>query len=651
MIIACVGIAFAILSVPLKIKNNKQMKKVLLIVLFLFIYLSIFSQVKIEKSNDIIVILGRNYYVHVVKKGETLYSLQKVYNVPQREIILINKEAVTDLQVGSTLRIPIIDQGYKPAPIKKTEFKEHVVQRNESLYSIAHQYGTTQDKIIKYNPQIKNGLKKGSVLKIPVVTEQIVNAEDSFFKYHKIKKGDKINIIAIEYGVTVDEIKQFNEGVNFSEGEIIAIPKKHFSKEQIFLLKNNKDFNPNFIDVDLNYFEDPNYPPCSEFSFDKNMKFNIAILLPLYIDRNYNLSLGAISSPKSAHYFSNTVVFYNYLQGTLLAIDELKKEGMNLKINIYDTRSDSASIQQILNKPELKNMDLIFGPVYSKYYRMIEQFSKENKINVVSPLSQKLSTIQTNPFAFQVEPSLNTITKFTSGFIAKYIDTSRVIFIYKQNTNKDAISDTLLKELKSICKNVDSLDYKNVIFSKFITPYKQNFSETKTNIVYLISNDEVEISSIMNNLSALVNVYRYKIIVYAQPSIQNFTKLHTTWLSSLNVHYATSSIKNFEDFAIKEFDQKYRTTFGRLPDKFSYLGYDATYYFVDALRQYGKYFQFCLGNNDEFMDSGLFVKFDFERVAPRGGFENKRLNMIYYTNDLKLMIEDDGMIKIKSFFK
>ncbi|MEA3451215.1 MAG: LysM peptidoglycan-binding domain-containing protein [Bacteroidota bacterium] len=627
------------------------MKKILLTVLFLFIYLNIFSQVKIEKSNDIIVILGRNYYVHVVKKGETLYSLQKVYNVPKREIILVNKEEVTDLQVGSVLRIPVIDDNYKPAPIKKTEFKEHVVQRNESLYSIAHQYGTSQDQIIKYNPQIKNGLKKGSVLKIPVVTEQLVDAEDNFFKYHKIKKGDKLKLIAIEYGVTVDEIKQFNERLDFKEGQIIAIPKKHFSKEQIFLLKNNKDFNPNFIDVDLNYFEDPNYPPCSEFSFNKNMKFNVAILLPLYIDRNYNLSFGAISSPKTAHFFSNTIVFYNYLQGTLLAIDKLKKEGMNLKINIYDTRSDSASIQQILNKPELKNMDLIFGPVYSKYYGIIERFSKENRINVVSPLSRKRSTINTNPFVFQVEPSLITITKFTAGFIAKYIDTSRVIFVYKQNTNKDAISDTLLKELKSVSNNFDSLDYKNVVFSKFITPYQQNFSKTKTNIVYITSTNEVEISSIMNNLSALVNVYKYKIIVYVQPVIQNFTKLHTTWLSTLNVHYATSSIKNFEDFAIKEFDQKYRTTFGRLPDKFAYLGYDATYYFIDALRQYGKYFQFCLGNNDEFMDSGLFVKFNFQRVALRGGFENKRLNMIYYTKDLKLMPEEDGLVKIKSFFK
>ncbi len=627
------------------------MKKVLLIFLFLSISLSFYAQVKIKKSNDIIVILGRKYYVHVVKKGETLYSLQKVYNVSRNDILLINKEAVENLKVGSILRIPVVDKDYKPTPTKIIEFKEHVVKRKESLYSIAYQYGISQDQIIKYNPQIQNGLRRGMILKIPVVTEEPIKAEDEFFIYHRIKKGEKLEVLALKYGISENEIKEFNENMDFSEGEIIAIPKKHLSEEQIYMLKNNKQYNPNFINIDSNYFEDPNYPPCTEFVYDKNMKFNIAILLPLFISDNYNLSLTALSSPKSAHYFYNSMIFYNYLQGTILAIEKLKREGMNLSIHIFDTRADSDSIQHILDNPVMKNMDLIFGPVYSKYYDKIEQFTKENRINVISPLSRKSKAIINNPFVFQIEPSLYTITDYTSKFISKYADTSLVFFVLNKNSDNLDLSDTLQKELKTLSADSNNISYKNIIFSKFITPYKQVLSDSLTNIVYITSTNEVQVSAIMNNLNALVKVYDYKIVVYAQPAIQNFTKLQPEWLSNLNVHYATSSVPNTGNWALKEFIQKYKITFGRLPDKYSYLGYDATYYFIDALRKYGKYFQFCLGNNEEVMDSGLFVRFYFKRVAPYGGFENKRLNMLYYTKDLRLKQEQEAPIKINSFFK
>ncbi|NQU80994.1 MAG: LysM peptidoglycan-binding domain-containing protein, partial [Bacteroidetes bacterium] len=42
--------------------------------------------VHVERSTDKILLEGKPYYIHVVKKGQTLYSISKVYNVSQKEI-------------------------------------------------------------------------------------------------------------------------------------------------------------------------------------------------------------------------------------------------------------------------------------------------------------------------------------------------------------------------------------------------------------------------------------------------------------------------------------------------------------------------------------------------------------------------------------
>ncbi len=627
------------------------MNKFIAFIVLIFISLSLSAQTKVEKSNDIVIILGREYYIHKVKPGETIYSISKVYNVPREEILYINKEEVDNLQAGAVLRIPKIDDNYTPSPLTKISFTEHTVQKKESLYSIAQKYGTTQDEIIKYNPQIQNGLKKGMVLKIPIVEQEKLSGSDEFFVYHQVKNGETLQLIAQEYGISVEDIKEFNENLTaLTPGKIIAVPKKELSEEQRHLLKFNESLTPDFIDIDPNYFEDPNYPPCSKFIYDDTMTFKVAFLLPLFINDNYNLSCSALKEPENAHYYSNSRIFYDYLQGSLMAIKQLKKEGLNLQVYIYDTKADSSTIKDLFKKYEMTKMDLIFGPVYSQNYNIVKRFSEKHKINVISPLSRKNSIVENKPFVFQVQPSFSTITKFSAEYIAKYADTSFISVVTNGTPQQLALADTLFAEL-SVLVDTDSLDFKRITFSKFITPYQQNLKPDKNNIVFIPSTNEVEVSAILNNLNALVTVNEYSITVYAMPVIQNYTKLQAEWFSNLNIHFATTVIANDTSWEIKNFNQKYKRIFGRRPSKFSYVGYDASYYFITALRNYGKYFQFCLGENDEIMNSGMFVKFDFRRFDKHSGFENRRLNMLYYTKELRIEQEPEPETKINVFFE
>ncbi len=613
------------------------MKKYFLVIILLFSITSVFSQVKVEKSTDVVVALGRKYYVHTVKTGETLYSLSRVYGVPTDQILLINKQVVENLKVNDVLRIPVVDADYQPVPMTKVTFIEHVVQKKESVYAIAQQYGITQDDIIKNNPQIQNGIKKGMVLKIPVEEQETITASDDLFNYHQIKNGETLALIASQYGITVQDITEFNDNTdNLVTGEILAIPKRTLSDEQIYMLKYNASQTPDFLNIDPNYFEDPNYPPCSKFVYNDTMTFKIAILLPLFISHNNGLSYDALSDSKSAHFFGSSMVFYDYLQGTILALDALKKEGYNLDVHIYDTKADSSTTQTILNKYELRKMDLIFGPVYTKNYGVVKKFADEYKINVISPLSAQQQVIEDNPFVYKIIPSNEEVTKFTANYLVRHVDSSLISVIADDTQKQLALADTLKQQIVILSDSTDSLAFQKITFSKFVTPYQEHLSPVKHNYVFITSTDEVQVSAILNNLNALVTVDEFKITVYALPVIENFTRMQADWFVNLDIHYASATVVDKDNWDIKEFKVKYKDIFGRRPSRYSFIAYDATYYFISALKKYGKYFQFCLGDDQEYMDSGMFMKFSFKRLNKTSGFENQRLNMLYYTDNLRI---------------
>jgi ABC-type branched-subunit amino acid transport system substrate-binding protein len=66
------------------------------------------------RSDETRVISGETYFVHVVKRGQTLYALSKAYGVEMQDIIDQNPGILQGLKAGQTLLIPSM------IPVKKT---------------------------------------------------------------------------------------------------------------------------------------------------------------------------------------------------------------------------------------------------------------------------------------------------------------------------------------------------------------------------------------------------------------------------------------------------------------------------------------------------------------------------------------------------
>lgn len=104
--------------------------------------------------------------MHLVQRGETIFSLSKLFGVTEDELYISNPSLQTEgLKVGSFIFIP--QKGNSKAVIQDG-FIEHTVKPGETVYSITKRYKISFADLLKHNPELQNGLKAGMVLKIPL---------------------------------------------------------------------------------------------------------------------------------------------------------------------------------------------------------------------------------------------------------------------------------------------------------------------------------------------------------------------------------------------------------------------------------------------------------------------------------------------------
>ncbi len=153
--------------------------------------------------------------VYVVQKGDTLYSIAQRYNTTPIAIISLNNLSTDVLSVGQTLTIPADVESTGEDIVTNT----YVVQRGDSLYSIAREYGVSVERLREENGLTTDVLTIGQVLTIPGVSNNTTNL-------YIVQKGDSLWSIANRFGVSINAIRMINNLTSdvLSIGQTLIIP-------------------------------------------------------------------------------------------------------------------------------------------------------------------------------------------------------------------------------------------------------------------------------------------------------------------------------------------------------------------------------------------------------------------------------------------
>lgn len=203
------------------------------------------TPITISKSEQIRIINSKEYYVHVVQKDHTLYSISKAYGLSMDEIKFENPSSRNGLSIDQELYIPvksrdaIVRESYQNG---NYDFFYHIVKKGEDFDRIASIYSVQQTSLKTLNSKLSEPLKTGQYLKIPIETKAEIidrSATDNPMPaltpqekpepkqvVYTAQQGDNLYLLALKFHVSIDEIKQLNPGLKeyFYVGKEIRIP-------------------------------------------------------------------------------------------------------------------------------------------------------------------------------------------------------------------------------------------------------------------------------------------------------------------------------------------------------------------------------------------------------------------------------------------
>jgi len=141
-------------------QNHLLMKKIILILFLVFCSSLLCAQ--------------NNYQNHTVKRGETVYSISKMYMISEETIYKLNPEVKHFIKTGLILILPL---NWEEVSLN---LKVYRVKRKESINSIALKFNIPQDLLKNYNKDLyTREVYKGERIKLPLIKTTMVNKSKS----------------------------------------------------------------------------------------------------------------------------------------------------------------------------------------------------------------------------------------------------------------------------------------------------------------------------------------------------------------------------------------------------------------------------------------------------------------------------------------
>ena len=567
---------------------------------------------------------NQSYFLHTIEKGQSLYSISKMYNVTTSDIIRLNPGCDEKIYAGQTIKIPTGKESQKGETF-------HTIQAGETLYKLTTMYNVSAKDICEANPGLSaENFRIGQVILIPSTTEAETMAptetlsnntvvannnipgpiESRCRDMHKVKRKETVFSISREYGISEAELIAANpelKGENkIKKGTFLCIPYPKAQTEQSAQLQATPTNSELFRE---------NRKETERFSTIK-----AAVILPF---------LDGVSKSESSR-------MVEYYEGLLMAVDSLKRTGTSIDLYTYNSGPESASLNSILGKSEMKDMDIIFGPLYQQHIEPLAEFAKKQDTRLVIPFTSKDNTVFQNPAVYQINTPQSYLYSEVYDHFVRQFPNANVIFIEASQGTKDKAE--FIKGLKDELRN-RSIPMKSLKEDVTVESLKTVLRTDRENIFIPTSGSNLTLIKILPQLTLLVREQpESRIHLFGYPEWQTYTKDHLEAFFELDTYFYSSFYTNNLLPAAINFTKNYRRWYGKEMDerypKFGMLGFDTGYFFLKGLARYGSSFE----KNMQGLDLiPIQTGFKFQRVNNWGGFINKKVFFVHFTKNFELV--------------
>ena len=527
-------------------------------------------------------IAGKHYYIHKVLPKQTRYSICKAYGVTEEELAAANPDLKDGLKAGSILFIPIKEsaQAAEAQPTAETRDPETVADTAQPDEDLQ----TVED---------------GNGRQIERVIE------------HEVRWFESIQSIARKYKVKATDILAYN-GLGRSEslrGKTLLIPIYRNGSGETDEGKKDETVDETGREEPEDQPDDPMTPVRRVRWFSADDPVRIALVLP------FN---AAGSNPSSS--------FLNFYSGALMAVQEQKEKGAHVVLNVYDLAQGATSI---LDDPRFKESDVIIGPVEAATLDPFLAFSDQEAVMLVSPLDHKADSLaDSHPYFFQAPASQATQLRNLVASVRSH--SHGPVFLVTSNTTNEL--DLIARFEEAL--HAESISYRKVSLSELpgLVSSASHLDPARVIIGSENRNFSAEVISALNAL-AKKNV---PMQVWCTNRVRNYETSDPDALFNLAVHTSVPYFVDYSNPDDQDFVLKYRALYYAEPDDFAFQGHDVLTFFIASMMQQGTAF---IDHADLHPMQLLHCNFHFVREHEKSGWRNHATrNLLYDKDDFAIVI-------------
>ena len=265
---------------------------------------------------------------------------------------------------------------------QQKKYISYTVKKGETIKGIAKRLGIKTKDLLILNPDIGRKPVPETLIIIPnneyqqieetaipvennnsiIVSEEIPDEEEEIindFILHKVQKGDTFYNLTRAYNVSKDQLNQLNPSIDSLGLQLDMLLKiKPIEDEDLLVLYRD--------------------------TIQENAVVKLAMMLP-FRAIEYD-TIDAKDIFKTNRLVNITTDIY---LGASVAIDSLKKLGIDIELSVFDTGRKDTKLDSILAVTDFDNIDAIIGPLYSEE---VPKVANRSGIPVVFPVYSKNQT-------------------------------------------------------------------------------------------------------------------------------------------------------------------------------------------------------------------------------------------------------------------
>ncbi|HEV3221786.1 MAG TPA: hypothetical protein VGZ90_02860 [Puia sp.] len=307
-------------------------------------------------------------------------------------------------------------------------------------------------------------------------------------------------------------------------------------------------------------------------------KYHIAVFLPLYLDSAFDASGNYRFDQNFPKYLNPGLEFY---EGLELAMDSLKKAGAPIDITVYDTRSESKSLQQILEEPAFTKMQLIIGHVTVAELRVLANAARNRNIPFINVNFPNDGGVTNNPEYIILNATLHSHCEAIYKFIQRNWATSNILYLRKAGAQEDRLRSDFAeieKNTASVPLKMKYINLDNNVDLRLLSPF---LDSNVKNVILVGSLDENFGKSVCAKLAPLSKSYTMKLL--GMPTFDVVTDFNTPAYTDLEIYYTTPFYINPTDSLAISIQQYFKTRFYSRPSDMVYRGYETVLHFGQLL--------------------------------------------------------------------